>query len=153
MDRGKIDNLICYLLAIANYAKDIHYRCGGASFYGQHLLADRFVDNLYDYIDQLKEICLLGHAMDPELSGVYLRKAADLIPLQPSFKNMGGLMLQCLQEIERIDGISKGDENLIGAIAQDIQNNVGLLNVMGGKALDAGLVDSNPVWKKGEKNV
>lgn len=136
MDRGKIDNLICYLLAIANYAKDIHYRCGGASFYGQHLLADRFVDNLYDYIDQLKEICLLGHAMDPELSGVYLRKAADLIPLQPSFKNMGGLMLQCLQEIERIDGISKGDENLIGAIAQDIQNNVGLLNIMFGGGVD-----------------
>ena len=136
MDRGKIDNLICYLLAIANYAKDIHYRCGGASFYGQHLLADRFVDNLYDYIDQLKEICLLGHAMGPELSSEYLRRAADLIPRKPSFENMRVLMLQCLQDIEVIEGISKGDENLIGAIAQDIQNNVGLLNIMFGGAVN-----------------
>ena len=153
MDRGKIDNLICYLLAIANYAKDIHYHCGGENFYGNHLFADRFTENLYEYIDQLKEICLLGHAMEPELSGVYLRRTVDLIPEKASFENMRFLMLQCLQNIEEIEGLSKGDENLIGAIAQDIQNNVGLLNIMGGKALDAGLVDLNPVWKKGEKNV
>ena len=153
MDKGKIDNLICYLLAIANYAKDIHYRCSGENFYGNHLFADRFTENLYDHIDQLKEICLLGHAMQPELSGVYLRKAADLIPTKASFENMRFLMIQCLQYIEAIEGISKGDENLIGAIAQDIQNNVGLLNIMGGKTLDAGSVDLNPVWKKGEKNV
>ena len=119
MDRGKIDNLICYLLAIANYAKDIHYNCGGESFYGQHLFADRFTDNLQDYIDQLKEICLLGHGFKPLHSNEYLRRGADLI-------------LNCLQEIEGVEDISKGDENLIGAIAQDVQNNVGLLNIMFG---------------------
>lgn len=132
MDRGKIDNLICYLLAIANYAKDIHYRCGGANFYGNHLFADRFTENLYDYIDQLKEICLLGHNEEPLSSSEYLRRAADLIPEKASFSDMRVLMLQCLQNIEEIEGLSKGDENLIGAIAQDIQNNVGLLNIMFG---------------------
>ena len=132
MDRGKIDNLICYLLAIANYAKDIHYNCGGASFYGQHLLADRFVNNLYDYIDQLKEICLLGHGIKPAHSSQYLRRGADLIPEPVEFRLIKDLMLNALQEIETIDNISKGDENLIGAIAQDLQNNVGLLNIMEG---------------------
>lgn len=135
MDRGKIDNLICYLLAIANYAKDIHYNCGGASFYGQHLLADRFADNLYDYIDQLKEICLLGHGIKPAHSSQYLRKGADLIPEPVEFRLIKDLMLNALQEIETIDNISKGDENLLGAIAQDLQNNVGLINIMEGEAL------------------
>ena len=135
MDRGKIDNLICYLLAIANYAKDIHYNCGGASFYGQHLLADRFVDNLYDYIDQLKEICLLGHGIKPLSSKEYLKDAADLIPQDISFVLMQSLMLIPMQIIEDAQGISKGDENLLGAIAQDLQNNVGLINIMEGEAL------------------
>ena len=45
---------------------------------------------------------------------------------------MHDLMLNCLQEIEGVEDISKGDENLIGAIAQDVQNNVGLLNIMFG---------------------
>ena len=130
MNRSKIDNLICYLLAIANYAKDIHYNCPGASFYGQHLLADRFADNLHDHIDQLKEICLLGHGSQPQHSSWYLRTAADLIPKAVDFKLMRTLMLNCLQDIESITDISKGDENLLGAIAQDIQNNVGLLNIM-----------------------
>lgn len=132
MNREQIDNLICYLLAIANYAKDIHYRCGGANFYGNHLFADRFTDNLYDYIDQLKEICLLGHGMKTLHSRIYLARAAQIIPDKIDFQKMRELMLNCLQLIEETAGLSKGDENLIGAIAQDIQNNVGLLNIMFG---------------------
>ena len=133
MNRSKIDNLIIYLLAIANYAKDIHYNCPGASFYGQHLLADRFADNLYDYIDQLKEICLLGHGFKTLHSSIYLARAAQMIPKEISFSKMHTLMLNCLQDIESITDISKGDENLLGAIAQDIQNNAGLLNIMLGE--------------------
>lgn len=134
MDRNKIDNLIIYLLAIANYAKDIHYNCGGASFYGQHLFADRFVENLYEYIDQLKEICLLGHSLKPLHSSEYLLRTSQIIPAGASFESISSLMLNCLAEIESIENISKGDENLIGAIAQDVQNNIGLLNIMFGGA-------------------
>lgn len=134
MDRNKIDNLIIYLLAIANYAKDIHYNCSGASFYGQHLFADRFVENLYKYMDELKEICLLGHNLKPLHSSEYLLRASSFIPQDINFQNMHNLMMQCLTLIETIENISKGDENLIGAIAQDIQNNVGLLTIMFGGA-------------------
>ena len=136
MNREQIDSLIIYLLAIANYAKDIHYNCTGPNFYGDHLFADRFTNNLYDYIDQLKEICLLGHGKKPLYSDEYLRRAADLLPVMVSFSDMRVIMLTCLQEIESITGISKGDENLIGAIAQDIQNNVGLINIMLGNTQD-----------------
>ena len=64
-----------------------------------------------------------------------MRRGADLIPETVDFRLMHELMLNCLQEIEGIEGVSKGDENLIGAIAQDLQNNVGLLNIMEGEPL------------------
>ena len=130
MNREDIDNLIVNLLAISNYAKDIHYNCSGANFYGNHLFADRIGENLADYIDQLKEICLLGHQLKPLGSSVYLVRASKVIPPSISFGTMRKLLIDTLALIEQIQGISKGDENLIGAIAQDIQNNVGLINVM-----------------------
>ena len=78
MKQDDINKLISLLLAIYNYAKDIHYNCPGESFYSNHLLAD------------------------------------------------------ALKHIQKINGTSKADENLLGAIAQDIQNNLGLLNIMFG---------------------
>lgn len=136
MNRDKIDNLIVYLMAIDNYAKDMHYNCEGPNFYGDHLFADRFTDDMSEYIDQLKEICLLGHGFKPLHSSEYLRIAADIVPDGADFRSMRVLMIDTLAHIEEIINISKGDENLIGAIAQDVQNNVGLLNIMLGGAQD-----------------
>lgn len=132
MNRSNFDSLIFHLLAIANYAKDIHYNCVGANFYGNHLFADRFIENIYEYIDQIKEVCLLGHQIKPKKSSEYLKEAAQIIPLEIDFKLMRELMLDTLNVIESIVNISKGDENLLGAIAQDVQNNVGLINIMFG---------------------
>lgn len=132
MDRTKIDNLITGLMAISHYAKDIHYNCTGDNFYSNHLFADRIHDNISDYIDQLKEICLLGHKISPLHSNEYLKRAAEIIPQGADFKQMRDLMIDVLEIIERINNVSKGDENLIGAIAQDIQNNIGLINIMYG---------------------
>ena len=130
MNRELIDNLIVHLMAISHYAKDIHYNCSGANFYGNHLFADRIGENLADYIDQLKEICLLGHQLKPLRSNIYLYRVSDVIPLSISFRVMKNMLIETLDLIENIKEISKGDENLLGAIAQDIQNNVGLINIM-----------------------
>lgn len=133
MNRDKIDSLIIYLMAISNLAKDIHYNCNGANFYGDHLFADRINENLGEYIDQIKEICLLGHGIKPLRSSEYLNRAAQTVPIEISFSQMSELLLNTLMLIESIDGVSRGDENLLGAIAQDIQNNKGLLNIMYGE--------------------
>lgn len=133
MNRTQIDNLIINLMAISHYSKDIHYNCTGDDFYGKHLFADRIHYNLSDYIDQLKEICLLGHQLSPLHSSEYLEQTAKIIPDGADFKKIERLMLNTLQLIEQITDISKGDENLIGTIAQDIQNNIGLINIMLGK--------------------
>ena len=73
-----INKLIAYLLAIANFAKDIHYSCKGDAFYSKHLLADRIQDSIYDFIDGIKETCLLGNDILPLPSGEYLAKAMNL---------------------------------------------------------------------------
>lgn len=130
----KINELIIHLTGIYNYAKDIHYNCHGDNFYGNHLFADRIAENVNEYIDQLKEICLLGHGQKPLGSGIYLTKAAELIPSQKDdFRLMQDLLLDTLQIIEECKNNSKGDDNLLGAIAQDLQNNVGLINIMYGE--------------------
>ena len=135
MDKDKINTLIEMLLAVENYAKDIHYNCSGANFYGDHLFADRIGEGLNDYIDQLKEVCLLGHGIKTLPSGEYLVRASEYIPLDINFENMRELLLKTLAHIETVgtDTISKGDDNLISSIAQDIQNNIGLINVMLGR--------------------
>lgn len=130
----KFNKLICYLLALANFAKDIHYSCHGAVFYGEHLFADRIQENMYEYIDQIKEICILGNEEEPLPSGEYISRAANLIPQKSkidleNFRSMKALMLNTLTHIEGMDGMTRGEENLIGNIAQDIQNNLGLVNL------------------------
>lgn len=132
MNKQDFDNLIIHLLAIANYAKDIHYNCSGPNFYGDHLFADRFIGDIYEYIDQIKEICLLGHNKKPLHSSEYLKQASEIVPAGADFKSMRVLMIDTLIIIENLRELSKGDENLLGAIAQDIQNNVGLINIMFG---------------------
>ena len=130
MNRELIDKLIVHLLAISNYAKDIHYNCTGANFYGNHIFADRIQENLSEYIDQLKEICLLGHNLKTLPSRVYLTEAAQIIPDGADFGRIRAIMIDTLKIVEQIKDVSKGDENLLGAIAQDIQNNIGLINIM-----------------------
>lgn len=132
MDKNKIDNLITHLMAISHYAKDTHYNCSGDNFYSNHLFADRITDNLNDYIDQVKEICLLGHKISPLHSDEYLSRAAKLVPTGADFRQMRELLTDTLEIIEHITGVSKGDDNLLGAIAQDLQNNIGLINIMYG---------------------
>ncbi len=55
----EFNKLITYLLAIANFAKDIHYSCHGEAFYGKHLFADRIQENISEFIDQIKKFACL----------------------------------------------------------------------------------------------
>lgn len=129
----KVNNLICSLIAIQNYAKDIHYNCKGDSFYSKHLLADRIQDNLYDYIDQIKEVWFLAANKEPLPSGEYLSRATSLIPQlteddKENFRLMENLLTVSLENIEKLNELTKGEENLVGAIAQDLQTSLGLVN-------------------------
>lgn len=128
-----INRLIVYLLAIANFSKDIHYSAKGEAFYSKHLLCDRISDNLYDYIDGLKEVFFLAADKEPLPSGEYLSRATSQIPQiskedKACFISLATLLVQSLQTIEEMQDLTKGEENLIGAIAENLQTSLGLVN-------------------------
>ena len=128
-----INKLISHLLAIQNFAKDIHYNSKGDAFYSKHLLCDRISENLYDYIDSLKEVCFLAADKTPLKSAEYLKNAAALIPDisendKESFENLKQLLIKTLRVIESLKSLTKGEENLIGAIAENLQTSLGLVN-------------------------
>ncbi len=141
-----INKLIALLIAVKGYAKNIHYKVHGDAFYGKHLFADRIAgadddDEILDgYIDLLKEVCILGHGFEPLSTEEYYNKSLELFPIELfpktsndndslNFANMLTLIIQTLDFIENLKDLSKGDENLIGAIAQDLQQNAGLLSL------------------------
>lgn len=132
-----INKLICYLLAIANFAKDIHYSCKGEAFYSKHLLADRIQEGLYDFIDSIKEICLLGNDILPSPSGEYLAMTMNLLPPvetddRKNFQNMQKLLIDCLvlmQEMLQDKDTPRAEVSLIDGIAQDLQQKLGLVNL------------------------
>lgn len=130
----KINQLIMRITAIVNYAKDIHYTVHGNAFFGKHLFADRIDGDNNEYIDLLKEVSVLGHGYQTLPSEEYLKGAIEFLPEvteddQKNFENIKGLIKETLVFIEQLEDLTRGDENLIGNIAQDLQQNLGLLNL------------------------
>lgn len=133
MKMEKINKLICTLIALQNYCKDIHYNSKGDAFYSKHLLVDRVQENISDYIDRLKEVCILGNDEKTLPSAIYLQNASNLIPEitgndKEDFKNLILLVVNTLTIIEALKSGTVGENNLYGAIAEDLQNSLGLLN-------------------------
>lgn len=119
-------------MAVANFAKDIHYNCKGDSFYSKHLLADRVEENIYDFIDDIKEIFFLAANIDTLPSKEYLNQAAGIIPDitgddKEDFKALGELITKTLKLIENTDNTTTGESNLLGNIAENLQKSLGLI--------------------------
>ena len=110
----KINSIISHLIAIQNFSKDIHYSCKREAFYSKHLLADRIQDNIYDYIDQIKEVFFLAANKEPLPSAEYLQDAIDVIPIKAiedkqNFILLNTLILNTLKLIEEMDSLTKGE--------------------------------------------
>ena len=127
------NKLIVLLMAIEGKAKDIHYTCSGANFYGNHLFADRVADGMDDFIDQIKETCLLGKNVRPLSSRQYFVQASQIIDEEKTFRSLYKLILDCLILIEKIENVSRGDNKVLDDIAGKLQNDKGLLQIMLGE--------------------
>lgn len=131
--REQFDNLIVNLMVIQNFSKDIHYTCHGDAFFSKHLLVDKF--NFDDAIDLVKETCLLGNGDRPLASVEYMQKSLAIIPIpqesddRENFKTLNALIFKALNLIDSMQELSKADENVIGGIAQDLQQYKGLINL------------------------
>lgn len=129
----KINVLISYLVAICNFAKDIHYNCKGEAFYSKHLLADKICDGLDEHIDSIKEIFFMAADKIPLPNGEYLSRATSLIPVitsddKKNFELMSNLLVSALEHIESITDLTRGESSLIDSVAQDLQQNLALVN-------------------------
>ena len=131
---NKFNKLVAYLIAIANFAKDIHYSVKGDAFYSKHLLADRVYDGLNDFKDSVIEICILGNDLEPLLMSEYNAMANGLTPLlskddRENFEKLKELMTDALGHLEAMQGTTRGENSLIDSIAQDLQQKLGLLSL------------------------
>lgn len=128
-----LNKLITQLTVIKEFSKDIHYTCHGESFYAKHLLVDKF--NFNDSIDLIKECCLLGHGVRPLASKEYLQQASTILELpeehndRHNFQILQKYIESALNIINELQNLPKADENVIGGIAQDLQQYYGLLNL------------------------
>lgn len=128
-----MNDLIGLLMAIKNYSKDIHYNSKGDAFYSKHLLCDRIAEDIDEYIDGIKETFFLARMEKTLPSKEYLSKAIDRIPEigiddKESFTRLNFLIANTLALIEELDNTSVGEDNLIGNIAEKLQNSLALLN-------------------------
>lgn len=127
--KNRINKLIFLLIAIKELAKFIHYTSKGECFYSKHIFIDAIIANYDTYIDDLKEVCLLGNNVLPVSD--YLRGAAAMLPKftdndKDNFKSLNQLLKNALSHINDLEDLDRAEENLIGTIAEDIKKFYGL---------------------------
>ena len=128
--------IISYLIAIRSLAKGIHYRVMGDSFWGNHLLADRIVEDLDDFVDEIFENYYLGKSEDAPQQKEIMEEVTSIIPLVNddigrNFKALDDLILGCLAELQMIaeanQDLTLGDNDLMGRISSDLQKKHGFI--------------------------
>lgn len=131
-----MEQVISYLIAIERIAKGIHYETFGDKFYSDHLLADRIVDGLSDFVDEIFENWFMGKGDDVPQQNDVLRVATSLIPtiegdLETDFDLLDRAIIQCLSllevEAKTNDELTVGDSDLLGRIGSDLQKKHGFV--------------------------
>ena len=127
-------DLLKLLYCIKFFAKDIHYMVKGDLFYSDHLLADRIIDGLDDFIDDINENLYLGFEEEaPTSKQVIAGVAKDLMLVQDDIKVNWKRLYSYLEEAEEL--IYKIEEeykfpqisSLLDNIADDLQKKKGLI--------------------------
>ena len=127
-------DLLKVLYCIKFFAKDIHYTAKGDGFYSDHLLADRVIDGLDDFIDDINENLYLGFEEEAPISKqVIAGVAKDLMLVQDDIKVNWKRLYSYLEEAEEL--IYKIEEeykfpqisSLLDNIANDLQKKKGLI--------------------------
>lgn len=125
--------LLAMLIALKYASKDIHYSVKGDSFYSDHLFADTLNGDIDTWVDDINEVCFLGELIKAPYSKEVLIQAVDYLPpylddTKRHFQNYMDLVKEVLTYIEsNINNVSACEANLVGGIAQDLQQRFGLL--------------------------
>ena len=128
----KFNLLISFLIAICNYAKDLHYNVKGSAFYSKHIFADLLLDGLDEACDDIRENVLLGNGIEPLHSSKYLRAAAELVPPITPDDRTNFIMMKALIDMVRgmikdMEAPSRGANSLLDSIGEHMDKMSGLL--------------------------
>lgn len=120
------------LVAICNYAKDLHYNVKGSAFYSKHIFADLLLDGLDEACDDLRENVLLGNGVEPLHSSLYLRAAAEMVPPITPDDRINFVMMKVLIDMVRgmikdMEAPSRGANSLLDSIGEHMDKMSGLL--------------------------
>ena len=129
-----MNRLIVQLMVIREFCKDIHYNVSGLSAISLHKYADEIQENISEYIDSIKEICLLGMGQRPLTSKEYMQEAVNnMFDLPASDKEKFEVLHDILKDtINLIQDmqLNRAEDNLLSTIAEDLQKSVGLINLI-----------------------
>ena len=124
--------LVSLLIAVSNYAKDIHYNVKGSAFYSKHIFADLILDGLDEACDDIRENVLLGNGVMPLHSSLYLRAAVELVPPITQDDRLNFVMMKALVDMVRgmvqgMEAPSRGANSLLDSIGEHMDKMSGLL--------------------------
>lgn len=139
----KMFDILVALKVIKGTSKDLHYAAQGLVFLPIHELADKLGDGLDDYIDDLIEVGWLGAGLEAPTAQSIHEAAARTLKAERLSQTELLMRLRFLNQslLDLLDqcsnGAAAGAANLLGGIAQDIQQRVGFLDRVA-RGLDAG---------------
>ena len=131
-------NLLCLLEAVYGCGKNCHYFAQGMDFRAKHKLADDVVQDIQEWIDEVFEGVYLGRGeKTPDYSALF-RKAATLIaaPEEDDRRNFSALadlldkVLAYIQQISDEGDLAAGEQDLLGRMANRMQQRGGFLKQM-----------------------
>lgn len=127
-------DILVMLKVIKGTSKDLHYTAQGLMFLTVHELADKIGEGLDDYIDDLIEVGWLGAGLEAPTAQSIHEAAARALKAERLTQIELLMRLRFLNQslLEQLDlcsnGAAAGVANLLGGIAQDIQQRVGFLD-------------------------
>lgn len=127
-------DILVMLKVIKGTSKDLHYTAQGLMFLTVHELADKIGEGLDDYIDDLIEVGWLGAGLEAPTAQSIHEAAARALKAERLTKTELLMRLRFLNQslLEQLDqcsnGAAAGVANLLGGIAQDIQQRTGFLD-------------------------
>ncbi len=123
-------SIIIALKLIEGIASDLHYCARSPAFYGLHLMADRIIDPLNDFVDSLLEV---GFMVDgrpvPSSKTIYEAVAPKLTFSQDPKALLAALqdfIESAISEVEKTKA-NKGIENIFGDIVQHLYTSRGFI--------------------------
>lgn len=128
-----MEKLLSLLFALKFASADVHYYVKGDNFWGDHKFADDIREDIDEWVDGINEVCFLGTDKETPYSKDIIRDSINYIPARVSdskqmFINLRKLIFDILAHIESIlPDCSAGEANLLGGIAQDLQQRYGLI--------------------------